>query len=134
MSILANTSIRLNVHLPKKDAVVDAPGTPATANELRLWAAASIPPNKTQSIVGAYWKLFRWAKSNMPAIEASIADPVVIHMSMLRDSDAGIEIDGTPTADDVRLEIGTAIAATSKSHFLDRTFKRIVERWLEESK
>lgn len=133
MAIPNNTSIVLGVSKPKKDAVVAQPGLAATASEIRIWAAADVDEAKTQSVVGDFWKLFRYAKSNMPAIQASIADPVIVHMPS-GGSDVQIEIDGTPTAGEVRLEIGTDVAGGSKSHFLDRTFKRLVERWLEESK
>lgn len=133
MTIANNTRIKLGVSKPKKDAVVAAPGTAAGADEIAIWAASTVPENLTEQVVGDYWKLFRYAKSNMPAILASVATPVVVHMPS-GGSDPDIEIDGTPTSDEVRLEIGADVAGGSKSHFLDRTFKRLVERWLEESK
>ena len=133
MAIPNNTRIRLGVSAPKKDAVVDQPGIPPTGVQIAIWAAASVPENLTQQVVGDFHKLFRYAKSNMPAIAASIADPVVVHMPT-GGNDSEIEIDGVPTADEVRLEIGTETALNSESHFLDRTFKRLIERWLEESK
>lgn len=133
MAIANNTRIKLGVSKPKKDAVVAAPGTAAAAGEIAVWAAADVDEAKTQSIVGDFWKLFRYAKSNMPAIEASVATPVIVHMPA-GGGDPSIEIDGTPTAGEVRLEIGQDTATGSKSHFLDRTFKRLIERWLEESK
>lgn len=131
--IANNTSIKLGVSKPKKDAVVESPGTPAAASELRIWAAAGVDEALTQSIVGDYWKLYRYAKSNMPAIAASVADPVIVHMPA-GGGDSDISLDGSPTTDEVRLEIGSETATPSKSHFLERTFKRLVERWLEESK
>ena len=133
MAIANNTSIKLGVSKPKKDAVVESPGTAAAASELRIWAAAGVDEALTQSIAGDFWKLFRYAKSNMPAIEASVATPVVVHMPA-GGGDPDIEIDGVPTTDELRLEIGQDTATGSKSHFMDRTFKRLVERWLEESK
>jgi len=133
MGIANNTRIKLGVSSPKKDAVVDAPGTAAGTGEIAIWAAADVDETRTQPIIGDFWKLFRYAKSNMRLIDASVATPVVVHM-LANDSDAGIEIDGTPTAGELRLEIGAFTASGSKSHFLDRTFKRLLERWLEESK
>ena len=132
MAVVNNTSIKLDVHAPKKDAVVAAPGTAAGPDEFRLWAAAGVEEARTQSIIGDFWKLFRWAKSNMPALAASVATPRVVHMPA-GGSDGDIELDGTPTADEVRLEIGANVAGPQKSHFLNRTFRRILERWLEES-
>ncbi len=133
MPIPVNTRIRLGVSKPKKDAIVAQPGTPATASEIAIWAAGTVPPELTQSLIGDFWKLFRMAKSNMPVIAASVADPVIIWMP-LGGSDNDVSIGGSPTSDTLRLEIGSETAAGSKSHFLDRTFKRLLERWLEESK
>jgi hypothetical protein len=127
------TEIKLGASSPKKDAVVDAPGTAAAAGEVAIWAAADVPENLPQQVVGDFHKLFRYAKSNMPAIDASVATPVVVHMPY-GGADNDIEIDGTPTAGEVRLEIGQDIATGQKSHFLNRTFNRLIERWLEESK
>ena len=131
--IAANTRIKLGVSKPKKDAVVAAPGTAAAASEVAIWAGSLIDPNQTQSIIGGFYQLFNYAKSNMPAIEASVATPVIVHM-VLGAGDSDIEIDGTPTATEIRLEIGQDTATGSKSHFLHRTFIRLLERWLEESK
>ena len=131
--IAANTRIKLGVSKPKKDAIVAAPGTAAAASEVAIWAGSLIDPNQTQSIIGGFYQLFNYAKSNMPAIEASSATPVIVHM-VLGAGDSDIEIDGTPTATEIRLEIGQDTATGSKSHFLHRTFIRLLERWLEESK
>jgi hypothetical protein len=133
MAIPNNTRIKLGVSKPKKSAVVAQPGTAAAASEIALWAAAGVDEALTQSIVGDFKKLLRWAKSNMNAIEASVATPVIVHMTS-GGGDGDIELDGTPTTGQVRLEIGADIAGGSKSHFLDRTHKRLIERWLEESK
>ena len=133
MAIANNTRIKLGTSSPKKSAVVASPGTAAAAGEIAIWAAADVIETRTQPLIGDFWKLFRYAKSNMPAIEASVATPVVVHMPV-NTGDSQIEIDGTPTAGEIRLEIGQGTATGSRSHFLDRTFKRLLERWLEESK
>jgi hypothetical protein len=133
MAIANNTRIKLGASSPKKDAVVAAPGTPAAAGEVALWAAAGVDENLTESIMGTFETLYNYAKSNMTAIEASVATPVVLHVD-LGGSQAQVEIDGTPTSDEVRLEIGQDIASGQRSHFLNRTYTRIRERWLEESK
>jgi len=132
-SLLANTRIKLGASSPKKDAVVAQPGTAAGANEVAIWAAADCPENLTQTLVGGFQELFDHAKSNMPAIAASVATPTVVHMPY-NGSISDIEIDGTPTAGEIRLEIGQTIGSGQRSHFLNRTFKRLIERLLEESK
>lgn len=135
--IANNTRIKLGASKPKKDAVVDTPGTPAATDEVAIWAASAIDEAFTQQIVGDFHKLYRFAKSNMPAIAAAAAGEPMVQVYMpLGGSDTQIVIGapGTPSAGDVRLEIGAQVAAGSKSHFLHRTFIRLVERWLEESK
>ena len=133
MTIPVNTSIKLDIHKPKKDAVVDQPGTAAGASEIRIWAAGTVPPALTQSIIGDFEKLFRMAKSKMPLVAVDANDPVIIWMP-LGGSDNDIAIDGNPTSDTIRLEIGSDTAKGERSHFLNRTFTRLTERWLEESK
>ena len=133
MGIANNTRIKLGVSKPKKDAVVAAPGIAAGTTEIGIFAGTSVDEDRTQPIIGDFWKLFRFAKSNMPLIEASAATPVTVHMPVGR-GDPQIEIDGTPGITEVGLEIGQGTATGSRSHFLDRTFKRLLERWLEESK
>lgn len=133
MAIANNTRIRLGVAKPKKDAIVAAAGTAATASEVAIRAGSSVDEALTQTIIGDYWKLFRFAKSNMRLIEASVAAPVVVWMP-IGGSDNDITIGVGITTASVGLEIGQDTATGSKSHFLDRTFKRLIERWLEESK
>lgn len=133
MAIANNTRIKLGASEPKKDAVVDTPGTAAGANEIAIWAAAECPENKTQTLVGGFHMLFAYAKSHMPAIAATVTTPTIIHMPY-NGNISEIEIDGTPAADEIRIEIGQTIGSGSKSHFFKRTFDRLIERWLEESK
>jgi hypothetical protein len=132
-NIAANTRIKLGASVPKKDAVVDTPGTAAGADEVAIWAAVSVPENKTQTVVGGFHMLFAYCKSNMPAIAAAVTTPTVVHMPW-NGNISDIEIDGTPTAEEIRIEIGQTIGSGQKSHFFKRTFDRLIERWLEESK
>ena len=132
MAILNNTSIVLGFEQAKKDAVVDQPGIAAAAGEMRIWAAAGVDETKTQSNIGDFHKLFRFALSDLSQVGTS-ADPTIYHM-ISGGSDADIERDGTPTAAQLRLEIGATLIDLEQSHFIDRTFKRLIERWLEEAK
>ena len=132
MSLAANSSITLNKHTPKKDATVNnGTGAPTTGtDDVSIWAAANIDPYLGQQLVGDFTKLHRWAQSTMVSLTGT---PAIVHMP-LGGSDADIELNGTPTADELRLEIGAGIHGPDQSHFLDRTFKRLIERWLEETK
>jgi hypothetical protein len=132
MPIANNTSIVLNIHEPKKSAVVAQPGLAADVNEVRIWAAADVNEEHTQNIVGALHQLHNMAQTILKDL-SGVADPDILHM-IIGGGDNDIVINGTPTAAQVRLEIGTYTGAGDRSHFLDRTFKRLIERWLEESK
>jgi len=132
MAIPNNTSVKLGVSVPKKDAVVAQPGTAAGANDIRILAGTGIDETRTQNIVGALTKLHRFAQTILHTL-SGVADPDVLH-TVLGGSDNDIVVNGTPGVGDVVLEIGTFTGAGDRSHFLDRTFKRVVERWLEESK
>ncbi len=133
MPIANNTRIKLGASVPKKDAVVDTPGTAAGADEVAIHASTACPENLTQTLVGGWHMLFAFAKSNMPAIAATVTTPTVIHMPF-DGNISEIEIDGTPGTNEIRIEIGQTIGSGQKSHFFKRTFDRVIERWLEESK
>jgi len=133
MSIAANTRIKLGASSPKKDAVVDTPGTAAGANEVAIYAGTDAPELLTQTLIGQWQVLYNFCKGNMPAIAATVTTPTVIHMPY-NGNISDIEIDGTPGTTELRIEIGQTIGSGQKSHFFKRTFDRVIERWLEESK
>jgi hypothetical protein len=133
MPILANTRIKLGSSEPKKNAIVSTPGTGAAGDEVAIWAASAIDPALSQSVVGDFLSLLAYAKSNMPEIKAAGTDPVVV-FKRFGAGQNDISINGIPDARDLRLEIGAEVAVGSKSHFLNRTVTRLIERWLEEAK
>lgn len=130
MAIANNSSITLGASEPKKDAVV-AVGVPTVAaGDVAIWAAADVPENLPQTTIGAFHALFRYAKTNIKDLTGT---PAIVHMPF--DGLASeIELNGTPTTDEVRLHIGADIHGGDKSHFMHRTFIRLIERWLEEDK
>ena len=118
----ANTSIKLDVHSPKKDAVV-ATGAPIpTATEVAIWAGANINPALVQSITGTVNVLKASALTKMPTAVVQVA---------LGGGSGAVVADGTPDADSVMLYVGSDVVAKQQSHFLDRTVKRLIEAWLE---
>jgi hypothetical protein len=100
-----------------------------------IYAGASVDVGLPQSVIGSFLDLAAYAKGNMPAIAAagSLGAPVTVHMTVGA-GDTDIEINGTPTASEVRLEIGSLVYLGQKSHFLNRTVQRLIERWMEEGK
>jgi len=124
---VANTSIALDAHSPKKDAVV-AIGAPTVAeNTVAIWAGANINPDLTQSIVGGFQLLKAFALSSLGG--TSVAR---VHMP-LGGGSADCRINGVVTADELVIEMGQNLGSneTDRSHFIDRTVKRLIEVWLE---
>lgn len=121
---VANQSIKLDVHSPKKASVV-ATGAPVpAATEIAIWAGADINPGLVQSIVGGFQALHAYAQTELKNITATVQMP-------LGGGSGSIEADGTPGAGDLVLYVGSDVVAKQQSHFLDRTFKRLIEVWLE---
>ena len=123
----ANTSITLNVHSPKQKAVVATGAPTVESNDMAIWAGANIDTNLVQSILGGFDKLVRYTLAEM-----SGATIVTVHMP-LGGADNEIVVGGTPTADDLVVEFGQNLTAngTQRSHFIERTWKRLRELWLE---
>ena len=135
MPLAANTRITLAVDTAKKDAVVATPGVAATANEVALYAASTVDLSTPQSLMGTFVNLRDFALSHMElltGLEAADA-PDVLHVP-LGGTDTEIVVNGTPGTSDVRLEIGISLGPNGKTHFIDSTFKRLTERWMEENK
>lgn len=119
-----NTSVALDAHSPKKDAVY-ALGVPTVgASTVAVWVGANINANLTQSIIGGYEALNAYALANIANITAVVQMP-------LGGGSADVVVDGTPDADSIMLYVGSDIIAKQQTHFLDRTFKRLREAWLE---
>lgn len=119
---VANQSIKLDVHSPKKASVV-ATGAPiVAATEVAIWAGANINPGLVQSIVGTVTVLKASALTTMPTAVVQVG---------LGGGSAAVVADGTPDADSIMLYVGSDVVAKQQSHFLDRTVKRLIEAWLE---
>ncbi len=135
MALAANTRITLALDAAKKDAIVATPGDTAKANEVALYAAATVDLSTPQSLMGTFINLRDFALSHMElltGLEAADA-PDVLHMP-LGGGDNDIVVNGVPSPTDVRLEVGIGIGPAGRSHSLDRTFKLLTERWMEEGK
>jgi hypothetical protein len=130
MPIAANTSIKLSIYGQKKDAIVGTAGPGTTGFDVSIWAGNNINPQQTQSIVGGFRQLLRHAKANLHNLSGT---PAVIHMP-IGGGIGDMEINGTPDAGELRLHVGATAYAGGRSHYLDRTFKCLLERWPEESR
>jgi hypothetical protein len=126
-----NVSIELGIHSPKKDAVVYLAAPSIAASEVAIHCPTGVNQNLTQSVVGTFRAMLAFALSSQAAYAGAIADTVI--SCPLGGGAGDCVLDGTPAATDLLLVIGLDAAATSKSHFIDRTVKRLLERWLEQN-
>ena len=126
----ANVSIALSVHSPKKDAVVDLGSPTVAATAVAIWAAASVDQDKTQSVVGTFDVLKRYALDTLPSVTS--ASPTV-YSCVLGAGKVGVTVGGTPGVTTLQIHIGKDLIDKGQSHFIDRTIKRLIERWLEQN-
>jgi hypothetical protein len=130
MAIAANSSIVLGGSKPKKDATI-ATGAPTVGDgDVAIWAGALVnTADRTQQIVGDWHKLFRYVKTNISTWTGQVFLEIPVGGGDPDIGEVALVTDGH-----VALIIGADIIDGAQSHFLDRTFKRLIERWLEESK
>lgn len=127
MTVAADTSIVLDAHEPKKNATV-ATGLPVPGTtDVAIWAGSSVDPELCQSIVGGFKVLLATVLTNMSSNPVSAAMP-------LGGGSADVVIDGAGGAALLSIYIGSELASKEQSHFVERTTKRLIERWLEENK
>jgi len=128
--LAANSSIKLGTEQDKKEATI-ASGAPGTgADEVAIWAAASVDISRRQSVVGTFRSLHRYAQNNLGSLPAT--GPTILHVDV-GGGNGQIEVDGTPTASQCRLEIGADIITNQESGRLAETFKQLEQVWLEAS-
>jgi hypothetical protein len=131
MAIAAGTYIRLGVSKPKKSATVGTGAISVAANEMALQVGSSVDTGNTQQLVGTFHVLFRyakneWLKGSSGTTTAVISAPPGMSWNAV--------VTTGHTDSMISLHITDEVFATQKSHFMDRTFKRLIERLLEEAK
>ena len=131
MAIIPGSSINLGAHEPKKSAVINAVAVSATANEVALVFGAEIEPGKIQSMVGSLEVVLRELLNNLVDHEAAAG---VVELSVPVGGGNARVGSGTPSGNGVGLSVGQTLCSKQQSHFIDRTFKRLIERMLEDSK
>lgn len=131
---LANRSIKLGASSPKTKAVFGTAAPTVAAGEMGIYTGSAIATSNPQWIVGQFDILYRYAKNNLKNLTGT---PCVLHMA-LGESASSIVVNGTagtaPGTSDIRLIIGANIHGGDKSHFLNRTFRRLIEAYLEDNK
>src|SRR6056297_1058797 len=128
MAITADTHVQLGVSKPKSDATVGTGSFTLGASEIALKVGSAVDVSNTQQIVGDFEKLHRYAKANISERTANTT-----YSMPLGGSDFDIAITGHGTGV-LSLYVSSEVMDGDKSHFLTRTFKRLIERLLEEAK
>jgi hypothetical protein len=133
MTISADTSIILDAHSPKKDATVGE-GDPATAiltatTSCAIWANTITDPSFTTQTIATYWTLFRAAAD----LAKQGGTGIIVAAGDIDTSEPGVAF-AAPTAGQIGIYIGGDLNAKGQTHFIDRTLKRLCERWLELAK
>ena len=131
MTISADTSIILDVHSPKKDATIGE-GTPDLAllpNSVAIWANGIAKPEFTTQTIASWWDIY-----SAVADESKRGGAGILIASSTIDA-AESEVDfGPPVTGSIGLYVGADVHSNARTHFLDRTLKRLCERWLELAK
>lgn len=128
MPIIADTHVQLNASSPKKSATVGTGALTLGANEIAIKVGSSVNVANSAEIVAAFEKLMRFAKMDLKNVTAD-----TVWSMPLGGSDNAIVKTGH-AAGLVSLYADAGIVATDKSHFFQRTYKRCIERLLEEAK
>lgn len=128
MAISADTHIQLGVHKPKKSATVGTGAITLGANELAVKIGSALQVSRPGVYVGDFEKLYRYAKSYIKDHSATTVFSI---------SPGGSDNDIVTSGHDtglLSLYVDAGVLAGDKSHFLHRTYKRLIERLLEEAK
>ena len=128
MAISADTHIQLGVSKPKKDATVGTGALTLGSNEVAIKIGSALQVTRPGIYVGDFEKLYRYAKTNIKDVTADTTYSITPG-----GSDDDIVTTGHTTGT-LSLYVDTLVLTGDKSHFLHRTFKRLIERLLEEAK
>lgn len=136
-----NTRISLGASSPKKDAVIsgifDVPADDSDTISIFLddTGGTRLDLTNIQRIVGTVMVLLKYAKTNLHNLQPTgLAGTYTYLVAQPGSGEAGVRLNDTLQDGDITLDIGAQVYEGAKSHFLDRTVKRLIERFLEEQK
>lgn len=128
----ANTSLKLDSHKAKKYTTEAVGAQVMGVDDVLVWAGGNINPGLTQSIIGGFEALHAYGLTAVHSglLDGGALDVGRVHMP-LGGGSADVLVNGIPGAGDLTIEYGADIIAKRQTHFMDRTFKRLREMWLE---
>jgi hypothetical protein len=131
MAIAAGTYIRLGASKPKKTATVNTGSITVAAGEMAIQIGSAVSTGNTQQLVGTLHLLYRYAKNEFLRGSSGTTTAVI---SAPPGAGYWDVVTSGHTNGAVSLHITDEIFGTQKSHFMDRTFKRLIELLLENAK
>lgn len=130
-TVLANTSFKINKTGVKVD-VIQAVGTPTTGDDdIAIWFGANVPLDNRQSNVGNVESIRRYIKSKWDNV-TPIGTAMIFHMDF-NGTYEDVEVNGTPTADQIRIEVGDTVYTKQNSSQFIEGVNTLVDAYLEAS-
>lgn len=127
MPLTADTHVSLARTAVKKDATVGTGALTLAADNIAVKIGSALPVNRVQSYVGLLRKCFDLCKSNLHTYTGTTVFSIVV-----AGTDSVVTTGHVNGA--VSLFVHANFFVNDESHDLDRTFKRVIERLLEEAK
>ncbi len=130
-TIESNTSFKIPADGDKLDVTI-AVGTPTTGdNDISLWFADSVTLDDRQTNVGTAKALGRYIKANWDYITAT-GSAMIFHVDQ-GGTEEDVEVNGTPTAGQIRIEVGDTIYTKQNSNHLSVGIEQLIQVYLESS-
>ena len=130
-TIVANTSFKV-VRDGVKTQVQEIVGNPTTLDdEIAIWFAADVPLENRQSNVGNVLSIRRYIKSKWDDIVAT-GSTMIFHMDF-NGTYEDVEVNGTPTADQIRIEVGNDIYSQQNSSQFIEGINTLLDAYREAS-
>lgn len=130
-TIAANTSFKVDKNGVKAD-VIEFVGNPTTGDDdISIWFAADVPITTRQSNIGNVLSIRRFIKSQWDDITA-IGTAMIFHMDF-NGTYEDVEVNGTPTADQIRVEVGDNVYTKQNSGQFIEGVNTLIDAYLEAS-
>lgn len=128
--LAVNTSFTVKPFETRLAVVETVASYPGGADDYGIWCAGSVNIAKRQSVVGTYKCMYRYALTRMNRLPV-VGDYTTIYMPV-GGTVADITVNGTPSATDIRLYIGSDRVLRDQLTFTT-AFNTLIDAFLEAS-
>jgi hypothetical protein len=130
-TVAANTSFKINKTGVITD-VIQAVGDPSTGDDdISIWFGSTVPLNTRQSNHGNVTSIRRFIKSQWDDV-AAIGTAMIFHMDF-NGTYENVEVNGTPGADQIRIEVGDTVYTKQNSGQFIEGVNTLLDAYLEAS-